>query len=861
MIELRDVCKSYKVKNGPVVKALDHVNITFGEKGLVFILGKSGAGKSTMLNVIGGLDRIDSGDIVIMGKSSKDFSQAEFDSYRNTYLGFIFQEYNILNEFSVGQNIALAMQLQSLKGERNDVEAILDQVDLHGLYDRKPNELSGGQKQRVAIARALIKKPQIIMADEPTGALDSKTGQDIFNTLKKLASDHLVIVVSHDRDFAESFGDRVIEMKDGKVISDITKSYVKSEEVNEGVQVLSDSLLSFKPGHVLSEKDIELLNSYLARADQETLVSIDDAVNTSAKTTAKIDEKGQRGTFSNTTPEMVGAKAYQGSEFQLKKSKLPFSRSFRMALHSLRSKPFRLVITMLLIISSMTLFGVAASLASYNSEAAFVETCSSYNVDSLTLSKGYEYDEENHQQIQHRFSNHDIQKISEETDLSFAIPTLDFFSLLSSSYGNRSQTSYNITSYMVTEPSAASILYPGFVQDNRMIQEDEATATSNGNSLVVGRYPSNGNEVAISSFFYTWVSKHGWGQKTAMVDSQGQTQYIDSLISAKDFTNESEFLAKGPVFQFEKVAVNYGDNGNVKTMDYSLHNYPVVGILKSSFDLTPYADLETLAGKSSLSDEEKAQTEAYHTALVKSDALAIFGNSDFFNSIVGATGKTYSDDYELYASIVFSFDPDKTNYGKLYRFLANHSVFGYSSVYYDGKYQYSGETNDKTKELSTQSGTIYSGNTSAFYAFNSIDSGVSYLKNAFFWSGFATACFACLLLATFIASSITYQKRQIGILRAIGARGMDIYGIFWNEAIFLSLIGGGVGLILTGVLDAVLSKNLIAATPLVAFSLFQFSWIPAALILVLAFVTGTLASFLPCFIISKKKPIDSINDR
>jgi putative ABC transport system permease protein len=200
------------------------------------------------------LDRIDSGDIVIMGKSSKDFSQAEFDSYRNTYLGFIFQEYNILNEFSVGQNIALAMQLQSLKGERSDVEAILDQVDLHGLYDRKPNELSGGQKQRVAIARALIKKPQIIMADEPTGALDSKTGQDIFNTLKKLALDHLVIVVSHDRDFAESFGDRVIEMKDGKVISDITKSYVKSEEVSEGVQVLSDSLLSFKPGHVLSEK-------------------------------------------------------------------------------------------------------------------------------------------------------------------------------------------------------------------------------------------------------------------------------------------------------------------------------------------------------------------------------------------------------------------------------------------------------------------------------------------------------------------------------------------------------------------------------------------------------------------------------
>jgi ABC-type lipoprotein export system ATPase subunit len=133
MIQLIDVCKTYRVKKGPEVKALDHVNLTFGEKGLVFILGKSGAGKSTLLNVVGGLDRIDSGDIVIMGKSSKDFTQAEFDSYRNTYLGFIFQEYNILPDFTIGQNIALALQLQGQKRTPEEVDAILDQVDLHGL--------------------------------------------------------------------------------------------------------------------------------------------------------------------------------------------------------------------------------------------------------------------------------------------------------------------------------------------------------------------------------------------------------------------------------------------------------------------------------------------------------------------------------------------------------------------------------------------------------------------------------------------------------------------------------------------------------------------------------------------------------
>ena len=181
---------------------------------VVCIIGPSGSGKSTLLNLLGGLDRFDDGEIIIKGKSSKDFTQADFDSYRNTYVGFVFQEYNILEEFTVGANIALAMELQGHKSTGSELSRILDEVDLSGYAQRKPNELSGGQKQRVAIARALIKNPEIIMADEPTGALDSKTGKQVFDTLKKLSKTKLVIVVSHDRDFAEQYGDRVIELAD-----------------------------------------------------------------------------------------------------------------------------------------------------------------------------------------------------------------------------------------------------------------------------------------------------------------------------------------------------------------------------------------------------------------------------------------------------------------------------------------------------------------------------------------------------------------------------------------------------------------------------------------------------------------------
>ena len=240
MLEVKDLYREYKPKKGEPVVALNHVSVKFPDKGLVFILGKSGSGKSTLLNVMGGLDKADGGDIIIKGKSSKNFKQGDFDSYRNTYLGFIFQEYNILDEFNVGQNIGLALELQGKKATSDEINRILEEVDLKGYGNRKTNELSGGQKQRVAIARALVKDPDIIFGDEPTGALDSKTGLAVFDTLKKLAQNKLVIVVSHDREFAELYGDRVIELADGKIISDIEKllslekksSIIADKEIN-----------------------------------------------------------------------------------------------------------------------------------------------------------------------------------------------------------------------------------------------------------------------------------------------------------------------------------------------------------------------------------------------------------------------------------------------------------------------------------------------------------------------------------------------------------------------------------------------------------------------------------------------------
>lgn len=232
-MRVQNLCKTYHTQTGEDVHALNGISFDLPETGVVAILGKSGSGKSTLLNILSGLDRFDSGDIECFGKNMKNFSSRELDDYRNSCVGFVFQEYHLIPELNVGDNIALALQLQGQSGAKEKILAVLKQVDLEGYEKRNIDELSGGQKQRVAIARALVKDPKIIFADEPTGALDSNTGESILQILKAVSAEKLVILVTHDREFAEKYGDRVIELADGLVIRDSNASYQYTETEKE----------------------------------------------------------------------------------------------------------------------------------------------------------------------------------------------------------------------------------------------------------------------------------------------------------------------------------------------------------------------------------------------------------------------------------------------------------------------------------------------------------------------------------------------------------------------------------------------------------------------------------------------------
>ena len=389
MLEAIHLTKIYKTKVGADVRALDDVSITFPEKGMVFLLGKSGSGKSTLLNVCGGLDEPTSGTILVKGKSSEKFSQSDFDSYRNTYVGFIFQEYNILNEFTVEDNIALALELQGKQKDKKVIADILEQVELTGYAKRKPNTLSGGQKQRIAIARALVKSPEIIMADEPTGALDSATGKQVFDTLKKLSKEKLVIVVSHDRDFAEMYGDRIIELKDGKILSDVTKTQEQQQALTQNISIVGDTLC-VKNGADLSDEDFAEIKAFLSKTDKDVIIATGERDVKAFKEVSHIKETGEQEVFRDSSELPFEKPEYNPKDAKFIRSKLPLRHAIRIGVSSLKTKPIRLAFTILLCTVAFTFFGLLSTLTFYDSKATFLQSVQDSDMELVKMGKYYE---------------------------------------------------------------------------------------------------------------------------------------------------------------------------------------------------------------------------------------------------------------------------------------------------------------------------------------------------------------------------------------------------------------------------------------------------------------------------------------
>jgi len=355
MIKITGLHKVYKSKKRMTCHALNNINLTLPDTGLVFILGKSGSGKSTLLNLIGGLDSISSGNIVVDGNNLSKFKEGDFCNYRNTHLGFIFQDYHLIDELTVYENIVLSLDLRRVE-DQGKVKAALKKVDLEGYESRYPSELSGGERQRVAIARAIVKSPRVILADEPTGNLDTQTSTAIVSLLKKLSKDCLILIVSHNVGDANKYSDRIIELKEGSVNSDKSRNPTFYDQV-----VLNGDTLLYPDGESLGEEDIRLIN----------------------------DRFGKNTRMVKRTDKFLPQKmiAYTEQRISIGKESLSLGREFNLSGRFLKNKAVYIALSSFMVAIIMVIMSLAQTIIAFNSHKVIEQELKKADQNSILFVK------------------------------------------------------------------------------------------------------------------------------------------------------------------------------------------------------------------------------------------------------------------------------------------------------------------------------------------------------------------------------------------------------------------------------------------------------------------------------------------
>ena len=939
MLEVKNLVKEYKTKGGATVRALAGVSINFPEKGMVFLLGKSGSGKSTLLNVAGGLDRPDSGEIIVKGRSSKDFSASDFDSYRNTCVGFVFQEYNILNEFTIEQNIALALQLQNKKNDKAAVNALLEQVDLKGLGKRKPNTLSGGQKQRVAIARALIKDPEIIMADEPTGALDSGTGKQIFDTLKKLSETRLVIIVSHDREFAEHYADGIIELADGKVISDVTKTFAEPQKINENVSVVSNDTIRIEKAEDITEEDVKNIVNILKRHGGEAIIASGDKKLADVKRACKLSADGTEETFENTGN--VPAKKYDGKA-KFIKSKLPVSHAFKIGASGLKTKPVRLVFTVFLSVIAFSLFGVLSAFMTYNPDYSVAKALQEADYLAAAVNAAFEYE--------YTYICANTEKGTEEVNYTNTLQSETGFSEADIRNLNNGKHGLKFAGVYVLSQDRAGIpldvspeTQKDYFPETRLkgfSDCGEEFLQDNGFKLLNGHFPANASEIAVSEYIDNLYKAAGVdsalnktieikgysNEKTITLKIAGiyRTGFIDGKFD--ELKTPSDRLSIKEKQNRDKLVSNFKDYlknsfaliAFVSDDFYGAHNVQPVSTRKmfistSSFNgitiaNSPITDssmnyaylyteksakrnvesftfydldkneLKNFAAKDlslkqlevyvplrqSEDIEISGKTETSETSPEQPDGKYYFKNSagesgEFIVKGYYTDGNGYNDPCELIVS-----DEFVTNVVRVTEY-----DFTVSSTKYvaDGELKYSfalEKTNNSLEHISfilkgePERGVVRSIDNDVFSGIQLMIELIKALSTVFLVVGIILGGFAALLLLNFISASIAAKTKEIGILRAVGARGADVFRIFFSEAFIFAMICFVLSSIGAGILCNVINNSVTESAIIPTAALLNFNVLNVGITLLISLFVSAIATFIPVFNAARKSPVDSI---
>ncbi len=874
MLELREIVKDYVSKEN-VVHVLKGVNLRFRKSEFVAILGPSGCGKTTLLNIIGGLDRYTSGDILVDGVSTKDYSDHDWDIYRNHRIGFVFQSYNLIPHLTVQRNVEMSMAIAGLPPEERKAKALaaLERVGLADQAKKKPAQLSGGQMQRVAIARSIVNDPDIILADEPTGALDSESGEQVMELLQEVAKEKLVVMVTHNNALAEKYSTRIIDLRDGVVTSD-SAPYAPDEESAEETA----------PQQAAAEETTSAEEVSAEEMTENEVYAPEKAVSTSKTRKRRAKKRGDKAAGSYAAMSLGTA------------ASLSFT--------NLISKKGRTILTALA--GSIGIIGIILVLALSGGAQAYIasmeeDVLSQYPIEinrtnsdlnsviSILMQENEDRedwpdtDEVYINQIIGRLLEHLSAVLDDTNDLA-ALKTyieenfdsdmgyvkydygVDFDVFCN--YINDPETYLKVDPFTEGIEAALGGLsgllgpYMDMIEqfgDMLTVWDEmlENTSLLDSQYELVGensRWPQNYDEVVIvldeenSLNDYTLFAL-GLKDTSELVDAiMNGDDFVSQDYSADDLIGIEYRVTTSSDYYYQNADGSWSmvsDRTEQRQIEFvESHSVPVtvVGVIRprEGTQVTSingniaytHALTEYLSDRAAQSDVAEALTATAHQS----------GNDTMYYNILEDGAEI---DAETYMSLMRELgiaDTDNPVTINIYanslsdkaaieQFIADYNAESGSTV------KYTDDLGTMMTYVDSLTGTV----TGVLVGFAAISLIVS-----------------SIMIAIIIYTSVLERRKEIGVLRSLGARKKDISRVFISESALIGLVAGILGVIIAAILF--MPINLVMQHYLHVSNLLQIEWWHAVMMIAISVVLAILAGFIPSRIASKKDPVTCLHE-
>ena len=804
MLEIKEVTKIYKMEEIEQ-KALDKVSINFRKNEFVSILGQSGSGKSTLLNIIGGLDHYTSGDLIISGTSTKEYKSSDWDTYRNHKVGFIFQSYNLIMHQSILSNVELALTLsgESKSTRKKKAKEALKKVGLGDHLNKRPSQLSGGQMQRVAIARALVNDPEIILADEPTGALDSETSIQIMDLLKEVAKEKLVIMVTHNPELAKQYSTRIVSLKDGHIIDD-TMPFDGKEKNEKEIEKKRKSMglftaLTLSLNNLLTKKGRTFVTAIAGSAGIigiALILGLSNGVRNYAENLQKDSFSTMALSIPSTTTDSSKMKYNSSESEKTKKEEHPNTIvandniSSNMALNEKAT------------IKKNNLKKMKEYINNHKSE---VEQFSSdvkyiYNVD-LNI-----YDKNNNGQI---IKVNPIENAGNTADTGLMASLESMTSILQNSFSQLlDDSNYEILSGEM--PKAYNELVLVVNKDNELSLSTMYSLNIENKADIAEflKKASNGEEIKLKNVSYDFDKIIGKTYK---------------LINPADYYEQRSGIWVS----------RQNDNNYMKYLYDKATELKITGIVKVKNENTPNGYLGYTEDLAKYIMEEANKTQIVKQQLANKEINVFTGLpfDEMMQESYEANLKLLSAGSEDTPYTINIYPKNADSKAEIKKFIENYN----NSVSEEDKIIYSDQMEELTKGI-TQIVNMISMVMIAFVAISLVVSS--------------------LMIGIITYISVLERTKEIGILRAIGASKRDVKRVFIAETIIEGFASGALGIIITYLIS--LLVNLIVNALAKIDGIMQVSITHAFILIGVSMLLTVIAGLGPASIASKKDPVESL---